>query len=266
MFEHIETIIGAVAVNVLTTLLNGIITGIIPTPGQAVSHKRKNYVLFVALSLLISSGVAIWIARSIEAPQKARPVFSDFNLCTPVNNYGARWEAFNDNPYNGDTNVGVKATKSPANSDDCYGLITFNLGPTSSIDPYAGIFSGFSLRPSTARDVSHFSGIRLNIWHEGSFPEGVRVRLHLAPAQMSDWYDGYFAYDVTEYAKKQQPSPEVFVPFEMFVASPPLLASGFQGGFGKPYQGQLYLVAIVIQGEKGVASKGNVAVDNIAFY
>jgi len=272
MFENLESSIEALIVNVVAGFLTLFITGLIRyfylkrLHALQGSRRKQEYLLIGFFSALISSMSAILIVHWIQTPPRARPVFSDFGYCTPVDNYNVQWGVFNDNPYNGNSNAGIKAVGYSSDSQDCFGLVTFNLGSTSSIPPYTGIVSGFSARLRAKRDVSHYSGVALHIWHKDRFPHGVRVYLELAPAQMSDSYDGHFDYDITESAKKQQPSPEVFVPFAVFVPSPPLVASGFSGGFDKPLQRQLYLLAIVIKGESGVASQGNVAVDNIRFY
>ena len=193
-------------------------------------------------------------------------MFSDFSYCFPVNNYGVHWGVFNDNPYNGNSDVSIMVKSDRANVNDCYGVLIFQLGEKSTIRPYAGVFAGFAPKPMAPRDVSHFSGVKVNVWHEGAFPEGVRVYLQISPYQMINWYDGYFQSDLTEHFKKMGPSPEVVVPFENFEPSASLRGIGFNEGFSSAYRKEVYQLAIIIQGLKGMSAQGVIAFDNLIFY
>jgi hypothetical protein len=218
----------------------------------------------LVIAIVISSIAAFVIVELVELPPRVRSVYSDFSSCAPINNYGVHWGVFNDNPYMGNSNLAVEVHRS-FSGQGCYGVLAFYLGDKSTINPYTGTFSWFQPRPQP-RDASRFNGLQFYAWHEGTLPKAVTVLIQLSPEQMVNWYDGYFEYNITEHVSKTQRLPQIVVPFEKLQPSPQLKALGFRQSFDKSYQKRLYQIAIVIRGEKGVASSGRIAFDQVEFY
>jgi hypothetical protein len=218
----------------------------------------------LVIAIVISSLAALVIVKLVELPPRVRSVYSDFSSCAPVNNYGVHWGIFNDNPYMGNSNVAVEVHRR-FTGQGCYAVLAFYLGDKSTINPYTGTFSWFQPRPQP-RDASRFNGLQFYAWHEGTLSKAVTVLIQLSPEQMINWYDGYFEYDITEHVSKTQRVPQIVVPFEKLQPSPQLKALGFRQSFDKSYQKRLYQIAIVIRGEKGVASSGRIAFDQVEFY
>ena len=123
--------------------------------------------------------------------------------------------------------------------------------------------SGFKPKPIEPRDVSSYSGIEFETWHEGAFPEEVRIYLEISPYRLIQVYEGHHLYDFTQYAKSEVPI-KVTAPFSSFEQAPEY--QGDKVPFHKDFQREVYQIAIVIQGRKGHVSQGKIMIDNIKFF
>jgi len=216
--------------------------------------------------IIIGSLTALFIAiYMVPKTQKASVVFSDFNKCFPINNYNVHWGVFNDNPYNGNSNMTIKTQSNPENTNDCYAVLSFYLGKESTIKPFCGVVAGFAPRPIESRDVSIYDGIQFRTWHEDeeSLPEEVHVYIQISPHRLIYEYDGYHQYEFTKYVKSREPI-KVTVPFSEFEQPPE--RQGPKVPFIEDFQKAIYQIAIVVQGEKGRVTKGEIMIDNIVFF
>lgn len=248
-------------------LIGGTITSYAFVGIQTTKNKAKVRSLIFIVGLLLtilSSALGGLYWGTTKRPFRAHPVFSDLNQCFPRNNYGVDWGVFNDNPFNGNSIINIKVHPNVDNAADCYAVAPFSLGEESTIRPYCGVFSGFSAKLAEASDVSSYSGVQFEAWHEGDFPEGVRVYLQIASKQLLNQPNGYHQFDFTEDVKRNKTRSKISAPFTDFEQAPEQKEPKVP--FDKMLQQQVYQISIVIQGEKGRVAKGTIAFDNLKFF
>ena len=126
MFQYILTFIISILSGALIALLTRLF--------------KRRLLMIVLTIIIIGSIPAIYALVKMQPRlQKAQIVFSDFNQCFPVNNYGVHWGVFNDNPYNGNSGLTIKVRPNRKNINDCYGELSFYLGEECTIKPYCGV-------------------------------------------------------------------------------------------------------------------------------
>lgn len=235
--------------------------------------RRWLIVLGAAICIVIISAVVLGITLDMSTIKSARGDFSHLNECKPQNNDGVHWGVFNDNPFNGNSNVSIETLHYPNDKNDCYAAISYSLGEKSDINSYCGVFSGFASQLGEPRDVSRFNGIRLSVWREGNMPEGVQVYLQISTNRLLGHPNHYHQRDITNhvmahgvasYTKTDVNRSNISIPFSEFVQPPDV--PGIKVEFDKTLQKEVYQIAIIIKGEKGGKSQGKIGFDDMAFF
>jgi len=225
-------------------------------------------VIAIFSTLLISS---LFIWRLAPHVPKASPIFSDFEKGYPINNYGCHWDIFDDGPYNGDSTIKrhvllrARSEKSFSDNDKYYLVIEYLIGNSPKISlPYCGVASGFSSKALEYRDVSEYSAISFEAWHEGETPPGIRFILEITPAK---WFSGtgdenHFKYDFTDDIGRTQ-GRRINVPFSLLGRKS--LMGDVTYFDNIQWQKEVQQIAIIILGEPQSKAQGRLCVDSISF-
>jgi hypothetical protein len=246
-------------INVICNLFVVILVEILRKPR---STTQRLTVVSAMLALIALPVVYIGYALQ-PRPDEAKRIFSDFEMGRPFNAYGIPWAVFNDNAYNGRSNVTTEIQDRHEPGDKHFAALSYYLGPQSSGDPYCGVYSGFAYRPDEPRDVSGYEGIELDLWHDGEIPEGVRIFIQISPYRLIASPDGHYQFELTDYARHQKPT-KTYAPFKMFTQPPGFVGPAHE--FDREFQQSVYKVGILIQGRKGSTASGRLFIDNLRFF
>lgn len=259
---------------ILMNILSGLVVYVI-TDFDHFFEKRKISPqirrVVVSGSIIISS-LGIFFSILLFAPRtpKAGNIFSDFENGNAINNYDCHWSCFDDGIFQGNSTISRnilsrKEHEKVSSQDDLYYLeIKYNIKKNPRIDkPYCGVLSGFSPKSIHCRDVSSYTAISFQAWHEGNIPPGVRFQLEITPTR---WFPGYepggkLLYDFTDDTGISS-ERKVRIPFSLIVNKS---KTGNEINFSNhQLQKEIQQIAVVITGDQGDA-QGRVCLDNIEF-
>lgn len=251
----------------IVNIISGILLAWIATIAAGWSEtKRRKWIATFGLGVLIIilSVITLNVISLLNKVETAQVIFSDLNRDLPVNSYDAPWEVFNDNLKKGNSNVTIETHPSPGIVDDYYATLAYYLGDKSTSKSFCGVSSVFSPKLCEPRDVSGFTGIQLDAWREGDWPEGVRAYMRIYPRQLVGISDGYYQYDLTDLAKRTETRTRIEAPFTDFKPAPD--PNSANGPFDKTLRKEIHSIAIVIQGDHGRVYQGKIAFDNLKFF